>query len=98
MTLLLSKIITLYVVIKNICTWIILRFSDSQKKKLSLLLVVVILPFLFENERDIHMLKIKCPLTVEADVSDQSQQGPEACTFFSIVLPYIKPLTREERK
>lgn len=63
MTLLLSKIITLYMVIKNMCTWITLTFSDSQKKKLSLLPVLLILPLLFENKQDIHTLKIKWSLT-----------------------------------
>lgn len=50
-------------VIKNMCTWITLTFSDSQKKKLSLLPVLLILPLLFENKQDIHTLKIKWSLT-----------------------------------
>lgn len=59
MTLLLRKIITLYVVIKNTCTWITVTFSDSQEKKLSLLPILLILPLLFEIEINTHMLKIK---------------------------------------
>jgi len=99
------------VVIRNIYTWITLTFSDSHKKKLSLLPVLLILPLLCGHEQDIHMLKIKCSLTIEVETwrhlyfsrlphytSDHSQQGPEACIFFSTVLPHIIPFTREKQQ